>query len=106
MKVLILLFIYIIGLYANDALHVEDSKRYFGGMSEAKAELPKSLTYSAPVIVTEEVFSAKDDTQYDEAIQEQKQEQLNSGKVAKEFLQNDKGHLFGGFSQGELSFSK
>ena len=103
MRVLIFLLIYVFNTYA-DTLHVEDTKRYFGGISEVKAELPKSLTYSAPVIVTAEVFRAKDDVEFDKAIEGQKQEQIDSGKVAKEFLENDNGHLFGGISEGKLSF--
>jgi len=99
MRILIILLIFVFNIYAND------SKRYFGGLSEVKANLPKSAIYSAPVVITAEVFSAKDDKEFNKAIEEQTQEQKITKKIAKEFLENNNGHLFNGLSEGKLNIS-
>ena len=99
MRILIILLIFVFNIYAND------SKRYFGGLSEVKANLPKSAIYSAPVLITAEVFSAKDDKEFNKAIEEQTQEQKITKKIAKEFLENNNGHLFNGLSEGKLNIS-
>ena len=103
MRILIILLIFVFNIYAND------SKRYFGGLSEVKANLPKSAIYSAPVVITAEVFSAKDDKEFNKAIEEQTQEQTQeqkiTKKIAKEFLENNNGHLFNGLSEGKLNIS-
>ena len=106
MKYLVLFSILLLSLLANSSsLHVEDKHRYFGGLSEVKANLPKSAIYSAPVVITAEVFSAKDDKEFNKAIEEQTQEQKITKKIAKEFLENNNGHLFNGLSEGKLNIS-
>ena len=99
MRVLITLLIFLFNTYADDLNH------YFGALSEVKVNLPKSDIYSAPVVITAEVFSANNDKEYNIAIEEQTQEQGISKKIAKEFLKNNNGHLFNGLSEGKLNIS-
>ena len=80
--------------------------RYFGGLSENKLNLPISSTYSAPIIVTQEVFEAKDVEAIEEQIQKQKTTDEVEGKVAKAFLEDKEGHLFGGLSQNPIDLTK
>ena len=99
MKILIILFIHIFNI------HADGYKHYFGGYSEVKANLPSSEIYSAPVVITAEIFSAKDDEEFDKAIEDQTQVQRDMKIIAKEFLENNNGHLFSGVSEGSLIFN-
>ena len=99
MKELVLTLSLVVSVFAQ-----EDSIRYFGGESEVKADIVKSAIYTAPVLITEEVFSAKDTKEIDMALEKQNQKRVDSGEVAVEFMNKPKGHLFGGISEGNLNF--
>jgi len=100
LKNLIILALFILNIHANSQKDL--NIRYFGGYSENELILPKSETYNAPVIVTEEVFSAKTSDDIDAVVEKQQKKDIADGKTAKEFLQNTKGHLYGGLSESKL----
>ena len=102
MKKLVLLATSIVSLYAISSN--EETSRYFGGLSQNEVLLPKSSTYTAPLIVTEEVFAAKNADDIDKVVQKQKQKDIASGKYVKEFLEDRSGHLYGGLSENKLNF--
>ena len=99
MKHLVLTLSIAISLFAK-----EDTLRYFGGESEVKVNIVKSAIYTAPVLITEEVFSAKNTKEIDIALEKQNQKRVDSGEVAIEFMNKPNGHLFGGISEGILNF--
>ena len=103
MKYLVLVTSLTLSLFAN-SLHVENTHRYFGGLSEVKAETPKSVMLTPSTIMTEEVFSAKDTQEVEVAVMKQKKEQVSNGDEAKDFAMESTGHLYGGVSEGTLSF--
>jgi len=86
LKKIILFSILTISLYA-DLTH-EDTTRFFGGYSENEVKLIQSNTYTAPLIVTEDVFNAKSSDDIDKVVQIQQEADIASGKTAKEFLQD------------------
>lgn len=102
MKKILLIATCILSLYAVE--NQEINTRYFGGLSENKVILPKSAIYSAPLIVTEEVFVAKSANDIDKVIEEQKLNDIKDATSAKEFLEDRSGHLYGGLSQSKLKF--
>jgi hypothetical protein len=104
MRTLILLLIYVLNIYAVEPLHVESNDRYFGGLSELKAEVPISVMLTPSTIITEEVFSAKDTQEVEVAVMKQKKEQVKSGTQVKDFAMESTGHLYGGVSETTLSF--
>ena len=101
MKKLVLLITCIVSLYATSSN--EQTPRYFGGLSQNKVSLPKSSIYTAPLIVTEEVFSAQSADDIDKVVQQQQQNDIASGKSAKEFLEDRSGHLYGGLSENNIN---
>lgn len=78
--------------------------RYFGGESNGNLHVAKSVKYLAPLIITEEVFIAKSSDDIDNLIEDKKLIDIKNGNGAKEFIQDTSGHLYGGLSEGELSF--
>ncbi len=104
MKFLVLVTSISLSLFASSALHVEDTHRYFGGLSEVKADVPKSIMLTPSTVMTEEVFLAKDTQEVEVAVMKQKKEQVKSGKQIKDFAMERTGHLYGGLSEGTLSF--
>ncbi|MCW8896164.1 hypothetical protein [Sulfurimonas sp.] len=101
MKKIILFSILAISLNAD--LTTDDTTRFFGGYSQNEVKLIKSDTYTAPLVVTEEVFNAKSSDDIDRVVQEQQKADIASGKTAKEFLQDSSGHLFGGLSENKIN---
>ena len=97
---IILLTTCMLNLYAISTS--EKAPRYFGGLSQNEVLLPKSSTYSAPLIVTEEVFVAKNTDDIDKVVQKQKVSDIASGKYVKEFLEDRSGHLYGGLSENKI----
>jgi hypothetical protein len=80
--------------------------RYFGGLSQNEIKTPKSDKHTAPVTMTQEVFEAKNSHDIEVEVQKQKSIDEVEGKVAKEFLEDTTGHLFGGISQTPLDLTK
>ena len=103
MKSLVFVTSITISLFAS-SLHVEDTHRYFGGLSEIKAEVPRSIMLTPSTIMTEEVFSAKDTQEVEVAVMKQKKEQVKNGEEVKDFAMEKTGHLYGGLSEGNLNF--
>ena len=81
-----------------------DSTRYFGGESNGELIVAKSLKYTAPLVVTEEVFIAKSSDDIDKVVEEKKTFDIKNGNGAKEFIVEKTGHLYGGYSEGTLNF--
>lgn len=78
--------------------------RYFGGLSNGDLSLAKSAVYSAPLVVTEEVFVAKSSNEIDIIVEKQKDDDILKKKDAVEFISEKSGHLYGGLSEGKLNF--
>ena len=78
--------------------------RYFGGVSNGELNIAKSVKYTAPLVVTEEVFIAKSSDDIDKVVEENKLFDIKNGNGAKEFIEDKTGHLYGGLSESELSF--
>ncbi len=74
--------------------------RYFGGLSQNRVELPNSDLYHSSYAVNEKIFDAKDDQEVEEEIIKQKISDTIQAKEAKEFLEENNGHLYGGLSEG------
>jgi len=81
----------------------EDRTRFYGGYSQNEVELIKSKTYTAPLVVTEDVFNAKSSEDIDKVVQRVQKADIASGKTAKEFLEDREGHLYGGVSENTLT---
>ncbi|MCF6309734.1 MAG: hypothetical protein L3J19_04545 [Sulfurimonas sp.] len=75
-------------------------------MSQNKLNLPKSSLYSAPIIVIQEVFEAKDVEAIEEQIEKNKIIDKIEGKTAQAFLEDKNGHLFGGLSQTPIDLTR
>lgn len=80
--------------------------RYFGGVSENTLILPKSSTYTAPVTITKEVFEAKSVKEIEVEINKKKIIDKIEGKLAKAFLEDTTGHLYGGISQVPIDLTE
>jgi hypothetical protein len=104
MKYLVILGLFSLSLFASSSLKSKDNYRYFGGISEVKVKTPTSIMLTPSTIVTEEVFSAKNNNEIDVAILKQKKEQVDNGERAKDFAMEKTGHLYGGLSEGNLSY--
>ena len=100
MKKIIIFTILVSATYANSLL--KENVRYFGGYSENKVNIIKSKVYTAPLVITEEVFNAKKSEDIDKAIETQQELDIASGVTAREFLKERTGHLYGGFSENKL----
>lgn len=81
-------------------------ERYFGGLSQKKLNILKSTKFTGPITVTQKVFEAKSVQDIEEQIQKQKITNEVEGKVAKAFLEEKDGHLFGGLSQNPIDLTK
>ncbi len=102
MKYLVLLTTICLSLFASST--VDDTRRYFGGLSEVKAKVPTSVMLTPSTLMTEEVFSAKDTKEVEVAVMKQKKERVENGDEAKEFAIESTGHLYSGLSEGDLKF--
>lgn len=94
----------LISLTIGSLLLADTDTRYFGGVSNGELHVAKSLKYTAPLVVTEEVFTAKSSDDIDKVVEEKKLFDIKNGNGAKEFIEDKTGHFYGGLSEGKLSF--
>lgn len=80
-------------------------ERYFGGESEGKLFLTTKPQLTQEIIITQEVFEAKDESIITQKIEVEKSIALVEGKVSKAFLDDKEGRGFGGASEVPLNFS-
>lgn len=80
-------------------------ERYFGGESEGKLILSSKPQLTQEIIITQEVFEAKDESVITQIIEVEKSIALVEGKVSKAFLDDKEGRGFGGASEVPLNFS-
>lgn len=76
--------------------------RHFGGLSQNRVEVVGKELQNGYLSVTQEVFEAKDVQTIKKEILKQKISDTIEAKVAKAFLDDADGHLFGGLSQGSV----
>lgn len=76
--------------------------RHFGGLSQNRVETVGEELQNGYLATTQEVFEAKDVETIKEEIKKQKISDTIEAKVAKAFLDDADGHLFGGLSQGSI----
>lgn len=76
--------------------------RHFGGLSQNRVNIVGQELQNGYLSVTQEVFEAKDVQTIKKEIQKQKISDTVEAKVAKAFLDDKEGHLFGGLSQGNV----
>lgn len=74
-------------------------ERYYGGTSQGTLNLVKAPTHTKEILVTQEVFEAKDEKVITQKIELDKSVALIEGKVSKEFLADKEGRAFGGVSE-------
>ena len=79
-------------------------KRYFGAASEGELKLVQIPRHTETILITQEVFEAKDEKEIQEKIETEKSISLIEGRVAKAFLEDKEGRGFGGFSEIALDF--
>jgi len=80
-------------------------ERYFGGASEGNLILSTKPQLTQEIIITQEVFEAKDESVITQKIEVEKSIALVEGKVSKAFLDDEEGRGFGGSSEVPLNFS-
>ena len=80
-------------------------ERYFGGASQGHVKLSKAPQQTQKIVITQEVFEAKDETAIKEKIEVEKSVALIEGKVSKAFLDDKEGRGFGGASETPLDFT-
>lgn len=80
-------------------------ERYFGGASQGDVILSKAPEQTQTIVITQEVFEAKDETVVKENIEVEKSIALIEGKVSKAFLDDKEGRGFGGASEIPLDFT-
>ena len=80
-------------------------ERYFGGTSEGKLILSSKPQLTQEIIITQEVFEAKNESVITQIIEVEKSIALVEGKVSKAFLDDKEGRGFGGASEVPLNFS-
>ena len=80
-------------------------ERYFGGTSQGLVKLGKRPEQTQEIVLTQEVFEAKDETVIKEKIEIEKSIALVEGKVSKAFLDDKEGRGFGGASEIPLDFT-
>lgn len=80
-------------------------ERYFGGASQMPVKLSKAPEQTQEIILTQEVFEAKDERVIKEKIEVEKSIALIEGKVSKAFLDDKEGRGYGGSSQVPLDFT-
>ncbi|OHE00973.1 MAG: hypothetical protein A3K14_06290 [Sulfurimonas sp. RIFCSPLOWO2_12_FULL_36_74] len=76
--------------------------RHFGGLSQNRVNIVGQELQSGYLSITQEVFEAKDFQTIKKEIEKQKISDGVEAKVAKAFLDDKDGHLFGGLSQGAI----
>jgi hypothetical protein len=76
--------------------------RHFGGLSQNRVKIAEQELQNGYLATTQEVFEAKDVETIKEEIKKQKISDTIEAKVAKAFLDDAEGHLFGGLSQGSV----
>ena len=76
--------------------------RHFGGLSQNRVEIVGEELQNGYLATTQEVFEAKDVETIKEEIKKQKISDTIEAKIAKAFLDDADGHLFGGLSQGRV----
>lgn len=81
-------------------------KRGFGGASQGELQLTKAPVQTEKLIITEEIFEADSTDELAKEIESKKSVQLILGKKAEEFLADNEGRGFGGFSQNPLNLDK
>ncbi len=80
-------------------------ERHFGGASEGTLKLSKAPQQTQDIVITQEVFEAKDETVISQKIELEKSIALIEGKVPKAFLDDKEGRGFGGASEIPLDFT-
>jgi len=80
-------------------------ERYFGGASQGDLILSEAPQQTQKVVITQEVFEAKDETVIKDKIEVEKSIALIEGKVSKAFLDDKEGRGFGGASEVPLDFT-
>ncbi len=80
-------------------------ERYFGGASQGKLVLTTKPQLTQEIVVTQEVFEAKDESVITQKIEVEKSIALVEGKVSKAFLDDKEGRGFGGASEVPLNFN-
>lgn len=80
-------------------------ERYFGGASQVPIKLSKVPEQTEKIILTQELFEAKDESIIKEKLEVKKSIALVEGKVAKAFLDDNDGRGYGGASQTPLDFT-
>lgn len=79
--------------------------RYFGGASQTRLQLIEGPEQTQELVITQEIFDAKDKSDIEEKIQVQKAIALVEGKIPKAFLEDQDGRGYGGASEIPLDFS-
>lgn len=79
--------------------------RHFGGLSQNRVDIVGQELQNGYLAITQEVFEAKDAAAIKKEIEKQKISDTIEAKVAKAFLDDTEGHLFGGLSQGSVDFA-
>ncbi len=79
--------------------------RHFGGLSQNRVEIAGQEFQNGYLATTQEVFEAKDAAAIKKEILKQKISDTIEAKVAKAFLDDADGHLFGGLSQGSVDLT-
>ncbi len=80
-------------------------ERYFGGASEGNLILTQVPQQTQSIMITQEVFEAKDESIIQDKIEVEKSLALIEGKVSKAFLDDNEGRGFGGASELPLDFT-
>ncbi len=80
-------------------------QRYFGGSSQGEVILGKKPQQVQKLVITQEVFEAKDESVLQKKIEVEKSIALIEGKVSKAFLDDKEGRGFGGASELPLDFT-
>ena len=99
MKFIALFLALTISILSANSFEEEKEQRYYGGYSENKLSIVKSKHYTAPIVVTEEVFNAKKPEDIDKIVEKQREIEIKKGLSAKEFLEENSGHLYGGIME-------
>jgi hypothetical protein len=100
----------------NKTLLINDSKvylipskclleRYYGGASQGNLILATAPQQTQKIVITQEVFEAKDESTIKDKIEVEKSLALIEGKAPKAFLDDKEGRGFGGASELPLDFS-
>lgn len=82
-------------------------ERGYGGLSNNKSlNLPSDGLLSGNIAINENIFKATDTKDIKESIVKQKISDEVEGKIAKAFLDDKSGHLYGGISQGTVNLDE